>query len=147
MGTLQNETDGWLPPDVVGKSPGLAEVWRFVKLAAPSQASVLIRGEAGVGKEQVARALHSCSPRGDRPFVAVSCAALPETLLESELFGHEKGAFTGAVARRQGRFELADGGTLFLDEVGELPAAMQVKLLRVLEEHTFERLGGNETIS
>lgn len=146
MAVVQGDNEAWLP-EVVGESPGLAEVWRFVKLAAPSQASVLIRGETGVGKELVARALHAYSQRAEKPFVAVSCAALPETLLESELFGHEKGAFTGAVARRQGRFELADGGTLFLDEVGELPPTMQVKLLRVLEEHSFERLGGNDTIS
>jgi Nif-specific regulatory protein len=118
-----------------------------VAQVAPSRATVLLRGESGTGKEVVARALHDAGPRASRPFVAVSCAALPEALLESELFGHERGAFTGAAQARPGRFELADGGTLFLDEVGELPVAAQVKLLRVLQERQFERVGGRKTLT
>lgn len=113
---------------------------------ADSNASVLILGESGVGKEYLARAIHYQSPRADGPFVKVSCAALPEALLESELFGHEKGAFTGAIARRIGRFEMADGGTLFLDEIGDVTLATQVKLLRFLQEKQFERVGGSETL-
>jgi transcriptional regulator with PAS, ATPase and Fis domain len=113
---------------------------------AKTKSTVLIRGESGTGKEMVARAIHALSDRTDKRFVAVSCAALPETLFEAELFGHEKGAFTGAVKRKEGRFELADGGTLFLDEVGDIPLETQVKLLRVLESQEFERLGGKETL-
>jgi transcriptional regulator with PAS, ATPase and Fis domain len=117
-----------------------------VALAADSDATVLVRGESGTGKELVARALHRASKRAEKSFIAVNCAALPETLLEAELFGAEKGAYTGAVARRVGRFELASGGTLLLDEIGDVPAAIQAKLLRVLEQKSFERLGGTETI-
>jgi len=113
---------------------------------APSDTTVLLRGESGTGKEMVAQAVHYSSPRADKPFVKVNCAALPETVIESELFGHEKGAFTGAIATRKGRFELADTGTIFLDEIGDLSPAMQVKLLRVLQEREIERVGGNRTI-
>jgi DNA-binding NtrC family response regulator len=112
----------------------------------PSKASVLVTGESGTGKELIAEAIHLASPRAKSPFVRLHCAALSESLLESELFGHERGAFTGAVARREGRFRQADGGTLFLDEIGEISAAVQVKLLRFLQERTFERVGGNETL-
>ena len=132
--------------NIIGASPAMQEVFETIRQAAPTRATVLIQGESGTGKELVARALHQCSPRRDGPFVPVHCAALAPTLLESELFGHEKGAFTGAVERRRGRFELADGGTLFLDEIGEIDAALQVKILRVLEERQFERVGGSETI-
>jgi two-component system response regulator HydG len=121
-------------------------VLALVKQVAPTSATVLVRGESGTGKELVARALHEGSPRRERPFIRVNCAALPETLLESELFGYERGAFTGATARKEGRFELADGGTLLLDEVGDLSAATQAKLLRVLQEGEFERLGGTKTL-
>jgi len=113
---------------------------------APSSATVLIQGESGTGKEVIAQAIHDVSPRASKPFIKVSCAALPETLLEAELFGYERGAFTGATARKEGRFELADGGTLFLDEIGEISPTMQVKLLRVLQVGEFERLGGTRTI-
>jgi DNA-binding NtrC family response regulator len=125
----------------------MREVWRLVSVAARADGSVVVTGETGTGKEVVARALHRLSPRRAGPFVAVNCAALPPTLLESELFGHEKGAFSGATARRRGRFELADGGTLFLDEVGDLPLGLQVKLLRVLQERRFERVGGSQTLA
>jgi DNA-binding NtrC family response regulator len=118
----------------------------MVSRAAPARASILITGESGVGKELVAGALHELSPRKDKPLVKVHCAAIPETLIESELFGHEKGAFTGAVSRRRGRFELAHEGTLFLDEIGEIDQNIQIKLLRILQEKTFERVGGEETI-
>ena len=133
--------------NIIGVSPAMQEVFETIRQAAPTRATVLIQGESGTGKELVARALHQCSPRRDGPFVPVHCAALAPTLLESELFGHEKGAFTGAVERRRGRFEMADGGTLFLDEIGEIDAALQVKILRVLEERKFERVGGTETLS
>ena len=133
--------------NIIGASPAMQEMFETIRQAAPTRATVLIQGESGTGKELVARALHQCSPRRDGPFVPVHCAALAPTLLESELFGHEKGAFTGALERRRGRFELADGGTLFLDEIGEIDAALQVKILRVLEERKFERVGGTETIS
>jgi Nif-specific regulatory protein len=132
---------------IVGGSGRWREVLDVVARVAPSRATVLLRGESGTGKEVVARALHDHGPRAARPFVAVSCAALPEALLESELFGHEKGAFTGATSARAGRFELADGGTLFLDEVGELPLAAQVKLLRAIQERQFERVGGRRTVT
>ena len=132
---------------VAGRSPRWRAVLDVLARVAPSRATVLLRGESGTGKEVVARALHDASPRAERPFVPVNCAALPEALLESELFGHEKGAFTGAHEVRKGRFEAADGGTLFLDEVGELPLAAQVKLLRAIQERQFERIGGRRTIT
>src|SRR3954463_5898564 len=131
---------------MVGESPELAAVYNVVRQAAPTKATVLILGEAGTGKELIAQALHELSPRKDKPFVKVSCAALSETLLESELFGHERGSFTGAVGRKEGRFELADGGTLFLDEIGEISPTVQVKLLRALQTREFERVGGTQTI-
>jgi transcriptional regulator with PAS, ATPase and Fis domain len=122
----------------------MRKVYRTVEQAAPTSASVLINGESGTGKELVAQTVHQLSPRSGAPFVAINCAAIPETLLESEIFGHEKGAFTGASDRRQGCFELADHGTLFLDEIAEMTPATQVKLLRVLQERTFRRLGGRQ---
>jgi len=132
---------------IIGQSKAMQEVYWNIERVAPSVATVLLLGESGTGKELVARAVHDASPRKDRPFIKVNCAALPENLLESELFGHEKGAFTGAVVARVGRFEQADGGTLFLDEIGELPLLLQAKLLRVLQEQQFERLGGSRTLS
>lgn len=131
---------------VIGCSPALREIYALLGRIAETDSNVLIYGESGTGKELLARAIHYQSPRADGPFVKVCCAALPDTLLESELFGHERGAFTDAVSRRLGRFELAHRGTIFLDEVGEMTPAMQVKLLRVLQEREFERLGGSETI-
>src|SRR3954468_13823187 len=131
---------------MVGEAPELQAVYQVVKQAAPTRATVLILGESGTGKELIAQAVHEESPRRDRAFIKVSCAALSETLLESELFGHERGSFTGAVGRREGRFELADGGTLFLDEIGEIPLSTQVKLLRALQQREFERVGGTETL-
>lgn len=131
---------------MVGKNPKMVQVYQLIEKVSPTHASVLITGESGTGKELVAKAIHMNSPRESKPFIAVNCAALAETLLESELFGHEKGAFTGAVAMRKGRFELADNGTIFLDEVGEIPLPLQSKLLRVLQEKTFERVGGGTTI-
>jgi two-component system, NtrC family, response regulator len=133
--------------NIIGKSRPMQAVFHIIRKVAPTKATVLITGESGTGKELIAKAIHFNSPRRNKPFVAVSCAALSETLLESELFGHEKGAFTGAVAMKKGRFEMADGGTLFLDEIGEVPAPLQVKLLRVLEDMAFERVGGTKTIS
>src|SRR5262249_35218360 len=129
-----------------GDSPGIREVLVKVEQMAPVSSTVLIEGESGTGKELVARAMHQLSPRRGKPFIAVNVGALPETLIESELFGHEKGAFTGAAERRIGRFELADTGTLFLDEVGEIPPGTQVKLLRVLEERELTRVGGTQPI-
>ena len=130
---------------LVGRSPAMQLVLKRLKQVAPSDATVLIEGESGTGKERVALALHAFSPRRDGPFVAISCAALPESLLEAELFGHEKGAFTDAHREKRGRFELADGGTLFLDDIDDMPRSVQVKLLRVLQERTFERVGGEKT--
>jgi len=127
---------------LIGNSPEMRKIYQVIEQAAPTNASVLITGESGTGKELVAQTLHQLSPRASFPFVAINCAAIPETLLESEIFGHEKGAFTGAADRRQGCFELADRGTLFLDEIGEMTPATQVKLLRVLQERTFRRVGG-----
>jgi formate hydrogenlyase transcriptional activator len=132
--------------DIVGRSPSLADVLEQVKTVAPSTATVLILGETGTGKELVARAIHRLSSRSSANFIKVNCAAIPTGLLESELFGHEKGAFTGAISQKIGRLELADKGTLFLDEVGEIPSELQPKLLRVLQDQEFERLGGNRTI-
>jgi len=132
--------------NIIAKSPKMQQVIEVIKVVAKSNATVLITGESGTGKELVARAIHSQSHRKDKPFIAVSCAALPESLLESELFGHEKGAFTGAHVQRRGKFEIANRGTLFLDEIGEMSANIQVHLLRVLEEKEFTRVGGNELI-
>jgi two-component system response regulator HydG len=134
------------PHGMVGKSEPMRRVLEQVRKVATTGATVLVLGESGTGKELVARAIHDASPRREAPFVSISCAAIPEGLLESELFGHERGAFTGAIRRKLGRFELAQGGTLFLDEVGEIPPAVQVKLLRVLQERQFERVGGEETV-
>ncbi|MBM3887756.1 MAG: sigma-54-dependent Fis family transcriptional regulator [Verrucomicrobia bacterium] len=133
--------------NIIGQSAPMIEVLDTVRQVAPSRASVLIQGESGTGKEVVARAIHQISPRRNGPFVAVHCAALSLNLLESELFGHEKGAFTGAIERRIGRFEEADGGTIFLDEIGEIDPSVQVKILRVLGERQFERVGGNKTLA
>jgi len=133
--------------NIVGKSPVIQEIFEIVRQVAPTRAAVLLTGESGTGKELVAKAIHQLSPRAKQPFVAVHCAALAPTLLESELFGHEKGAFTGAHERRIGRFEQAQGGTLFLDEIGEIDATLQVKLLRFLGERTFERVGSNKTLT
>jgi two-component system NtrC family response regulator len=133
--------------NIIGKSKAIRKVFDTIRKVAPSGATVLIEGESGTGKELVAKSIHFNSQRHDKPYIAVNCSALAETLLESELFGHEKGAFTGAVAKKKGRFELADGGTLFLDEIGELSQNLQVKLLRVLQEKNFERVGGIQPIS
>jgi Response regulator containing CheY-like receiver, AAA-type ATPase, and DNA-binding domains len=132
--------------DLVGNSDPMRKVYTLIEQVAPSSASVLITGESGTGKELVARTIHKMSPRRDQPFVAINCSAIPETLMESELFGHEKGAFTGAASRRQGCFELADKGTLLLDEIGEMPSLLQAKLLRVIEERAVRRLGGRKEI-
>ena len=132
--------------EILGESQLIEETRKMIKRVAQTQVTVLIQGESGTGKELVARALHTQSPRAQKPFIKINCAALPETLIESEFFGHEKGAFTGAVAKRQGRFELAHGGTILLDEISEISLAMQAKLLRVLQEQEFERVGGSKTI-
>jgi transcriptional regulator with GAF, ATPase, and Fis domain len=137
----------WLPDDVViGRSPRMQAVFEYIAHVGASQSTVLVTGESGTGKEVIARAIHSRSPRRTGPFVAVSCALFADSLIESELFGHERGAFTGAVAARAGRFERADGGTLFLDDIDDVPLGMQVKLLRVLQNRSIERLGGTRTI-
>ncbi len=144
---LQDELRGRFRPDnIIGGSKPMMAVFGLIAQVAPSPTTVLILGESGTGKELVAEAIHYNSERADAPFVKINCGALPESVVESELFGHEKGAFTGAVAQRKGRFELADGGTLFLDEVGELTPGSQVKLLRVLQERKFERVGGTRTL-
>jgi Nif-specific regulatory protein len=131
---------------MVGDSAAMREVYDFVARVAPAESTVLLRGESGTGKELVARAIHRNSPRAGRPFVSINCAALTETLLESELFGHEKGAFTGAIAQKLGRLETASGGTVFLDEIGELSLPLQVKLLRVLQERELGRVGGTRPV-
>jgi DNA-binding NtrC family response regulator len=133
-------------PTIIGEAPAMKQVGQAIQRAAGAEATVLLEGESGTGKELFARAVHALSPRSNGPFVAINCAAIPDTLLEAELFGYEKGAFTGAVQRKPGKFELANRGTLFLDEIGELPLAVQGKLLRALEERTFDRLGGTSSI-
>ena len=142
---LQAEVN--LEHDMVGNSPRMRHVFEFIAKVAPSGATVLMRGESGTGKELVARAIHRNSPRRSKPFMAINCAALTESLLESELFGHEKGAFTGAVVQKQGKLEKAAGGSLFLDEIGGTAPALQAKLLRVLQEREFERVGGTRPSS
>ena len=147
--TRKSDAAGEVPgrgPRVIHNGSQMSDIMEMVAQVGPSSATVLITGESGTGKEVVADAIHASSPRRDRPIIKISCAALPDTLLESELFGYEKGAFTGAAARKEGRFELAHGGTLFLDEIGEISPAVQVKLLRVLQDGRFERLGSNRTI-
>ena len=144
---LQDELkERFRPSNIVGNCRSMQAVYDLIAQVAKSDTTVLIRGESGTGKELVAHAIHYNSPRANKPFIKVNCAALPETVIESELFGHEKGAFTGALAQRKGRFELASGGTIFLDEVGDFSPTLQIKLLRVLQEREFERVGGNESI-
>ena len=142
----EGEAEGTQGAQLVGSSPAMAGLFRTLARVAPTPATVLIQGESGTGKELVARALHDGSPRREHPFVAVNCAAIPEHLLEAELFGHEKGAFTGAVGRSEGRFGRADGGTLFLDEIGDMGLVLQAKILRALEEGEIERVGGQESV-
>ena len=132
--------------DIVGRSPALQQVLHQVMIVAPTDSTVLLHGETGTGKELIARAIHNLSPRRERPYARMNCAAIPSGLLESELFGHEKGAFTGALMQRKGRFELADGGSLFLDEIGDISLELQPKLLRAIQEQEFERLGSSKTI-
>ena len=143
---FENEAGGDAFEEIVGRSPALKQVLGDVETVAPTSATVLILGETGTGKELIARAIHRMSPRRNLPFITVNCAAFPAGLLESELFGYERGAFTGALSQKIGRFELAHRGTLFLDEVGDIPLDLQPKLLRALQEKTFERLGGTKTI-
>jgi two-component system response regulator FlrC len=146
--TLRQATEAVFPfGEIVAGDPKMQAALELARSVAPTDSTVLVTGETGTGKELVARLIHRWSPRADQAFVAVNCAALAETLLESELFGHEKGAFTGAIAQRRGRFEMAHGGTLFLDEVGEMSPALQAKLLRVLQERTLERVGGTKTVT
>lgn len=143
---LSEEAHAKYDINIIGKSKGIMDVFKLIGMASHTKATVLIQGETGVGKELVARAIHYHSSRKDKPFVAVNCSTIVETLLESELFGHEKGAFTGASYLKKGRFEIADGGTIFLDEVGDIPLNMQSKLLRIIQERRFERVGGEKTI-
>jgi formate hydrogenlyase transcriptional activator len=142
----KSELRGSALPEIIGNSPALQRVLRLARVVAPTEATVLIQGETGTGKELIAEAIHNYSDRSSGPFVKVNCAAIPSGLLESELFGHERGAYTGAFARSIGRFERANRGTLFLDEIGDLPLELQPKLLRVMQERQFERLGGGATI-
>src|SRR5213594_2441336 len=132
--------------NIIGRSPAMQEIFATIERVAPTRATVLLAGESGVGKDMIARAIHQHSPRKDRPFVKINCTAIPENLMESELFGYEKGAFTGANVSKPGKFEQADTGTVFLDEIGDVPGSIQVKLLRVLQEREFERLGSNKTL-
>lgn len=144
---LQNQLKGDNPPmNIIGNSGKMRDVYSLVNMVAETNSTVLIRGESGIGKELVADAIHYLSKREKKNFIKVNCSALPDSLIESELFGHEKGAFTGAESRRKGRFELADGGTIFLDEIGDIPLSTQVKILRIIQQREFERLGGAETI-
>jgi two-component system, NtrC family, response regulator len=154
LGKIERETETWLRgqedairfEEILGATPAMREIFRIIHRVARSDATVLVQGESGTGKELIARAIHRRSPRAEAPFVAINCGAIPETLLEAELFGHERGAFTGAHMQRKGRVELVAGGTLFLDEIGELSPMLQVKLLRFLQERTIERVGGRELI-
>ncbi len=134
------------PENIIGNSKPMQDIYQLIDKVSSTKATVLVLGESGVGKELVASAIHYNSPSAEGPFVVFNCAALPESIVESELFGHEKGSFTGAVAQRKGRFEMADGGTIFLDEVGELSLPLQAKLLRVLQQRTFERVGGSKPV-
>jgi len=145
FGSADQDTNPRRFEQIIGNSPALESVLEQVEQVAPTDSTVLVQGETGTGKELIARAIHNLSSRCGRPFIKLNCAAIPFDLLESELFGHEKGAFTGAIAQKIGRFELADKGTLFLDEVGDIPPALQPKLLRVLQEQEFERLGSGRT--
>ncbi len=142
----RRKTDPHIPP-IIGASTAIKRIYNLIAKVSNSSSTVLILGESGTGKELVAKTIHYSSKRADKPFVPVNCGAIPSELLESELFGHEKGAFTGAIASRIGRFELADGGTIFLDEIGEMTPMLQVKLLRVLQERSFERIGGSKTVN
>ncbi|GJM44156.1 MAG: sigma-54-dependent Fis family transcriptional regulator [Gemmatimonadota bacterium] len=142
-----SEGDHASESQIVGRSPEMIEIFKMIGRVAKSDAAVLIQGESGTGKELVARTIHETSRRAEKPFLAVNCAAIPDTLLESELFGHEKGAFTGATYSRKGKFELSHGGTIFLDEIGDMSLPTQAKILRVLQEHTFERVGGEQTLA
>jgi two-component system nitrogen regulation response regulator NtrX len=144
--TLLKRSSGAAIESIIGTSVQIRDIRETVKQAADSEARILITGENGVGKEVIARAIHNCSPRSERPFVDVNCAAIPETMIESELFGHEKGAFTDAISSRKGRFEIANKGTLFLDEIGDMSLSAQSKVLRVIQEQKLERLGGEKTI-
>jgi DNA-binding NtrC family response regulator len=143
---LSHETDGELEGELLGKSPQMDQLRQLIRKVARTEATVLVEGESGTGKELIARALYNESPRAQAPFIRVNCAAIPENLIESEFFGHEKGSFTGAFTKREGRFELAHGGTILLDEISEIPLQLQAKLLRVLQEREFERVGGSRTI-
>src|SRR5438045_220316 len=145
LGSVDQDRDPRRFEQIIGNSPALEAVLEQIERVAPTDSTVLIQGETGTGKELIAHAIHNLSTRYGRPFIKLNCAAIPLDLLESELFGHEKGAFTGAIAQRIGRFEAADKGTLFLDEIGDIPPALQPKLLRVLQEREFERVGGMRT--